>query len=128
MRKIEVCGFPVNVDGIRTHPDKIVAIQAWPRPQSVKDVRSFIGLAGFYQRRAKFVAETAHPLTHLFKKTTKWVWGTEQEHAFQKLKEALAEYTRLTHPDFSKNFVVHIDASAFALDATLSQETRLGDL
>ena len=128
MREIEFCGFLVNGEGIRTHPDTVVAIQAWPRPQSVKDVRSFIGLAGFYQRFVKNFADIAHPLTHLFKKTTKWTWGPEQENAFQKLMSALAEYTRLTHPEFSQNFVVHIEASASALGATLSQETRLVDL
>ena len=60
-RKIEFCGYLVNCDGTQSLPDKFTAIATWPMPRTVKDVRSFLGLAGFYQRFANNFADTAAP-------------------------------------------------------------------
>ena len=68
----------------------MAAIKEWPTPRNAKNVRSFLGLAGFYQKFVKNFAETAAPLTSLLKKTAKWQWNAEQEDAFQKLKDDLA--------------------------------------
>ena len=68
-REIEFCGYLVNREGIKSHPDKVVAIREWPTPRNSKDVRSFLGLAGFYQKFVKNFADTAAPLTSLLKKT-----------------------------------------------------------
>ena len=89
----------MNREGIKSHPDKVVAIREWPTPRNAKDVRSFLGLAGFYHKFVKNFADTAAPLTSLLKKTAKWQWQDEQERAFQKLKDDLATSTTLAHPD-----------------------------
>ena len=73
-REIAFCGYIVNREGIKSHPDKVTAISNWPTTRTVKDVRSFLGLAGFYQRFVNIFADTAAPLTSLLKKTAKWSW------------------------------------------------------
>ena len=61
--EIEFCGFLVNREGAKTHPDKVKSITDWPTPKNAKDIRSFLGLAGFYQRFLKNFANKAAPLT-----------------------------------------------------------------
>ena len=95
-------------------------------PRTVKDVRSFLGLAGFYQRFVKNLADTAAPLTSLPKKSAKWSWQELHELAFAKLKQALADSNLLAHPDMSQPFTLHLDASADALGATIWQPDRRG--
>ena len=126
--EIEFCGFLVNRTGIGSHPDKLRAVDEWPTPKSAKDVRSFLGLAGFYQRFVKNFANIAAPLTALLKKTAKWSWTDTQQKAFEDLKKELHSSTELTYPDFAKDFILHMDASADALGATLSQEDSAGHL
>ena len=67
-RKIKFCGYLVNREGIKSHPDKVTAISNWPTPRTVKYVRSFLGLAGFYQRFVKNFADTAAPLISVLKR------------------------------------------------------------
>ena len=128
LREVEFCGFLVTAEGIRSHPDKLKSIREWPMPQNVADARAFFGLAGFYQRFVKNFANIAHPISSLFKKTAKWSWQDEQKRAFANLKDALMESTTLSYPDLNKEFVLHVDASADALGATLSQENHAGHL
>ena len=85
-------------------------------------------MADFCQRFVKNFADTAAPLTSLLKKTAKWSWKELDELAFAKLKQVLSDSTLLAHPDMSEPFTLHIDASAGALGATLSQPHRRGHL
>ena len=128
LREVEFCGFVVTADGIKSHPDKLKSIRKWPEPQNVQEARAFFGLAGLYQRFVKNFAYIVHPISGLFKKTAKWSWKNEQQKAFANLKQGLMESTALAYPDLNKEFVLHVDASADALGATLSQEDRVGQL
>ena len=126
--EVEFCGFLVSKTGIRTHPEKITLIQHWPSPKDVSDLKSFLGLCGFYQRFIPRYAAIIACLTSLYKKTSQWKWTSVEEAAFSKIKNELATAVALMYPDFSKQFIIHLDASNLALGATLSQEADDGQL
>ena len=106
--------------GIRPDPRKIQAIVEYPVPKKVKDIRSFIGLAGYYRRHVPNFAKFAQPLTNLTKKNAPFIWTREQQEAFTELKRILSTEPLLIYPDFSEPFVA-CDASTKALGAILSQ-------
>ena len=122
-REVAFLGHRIGADGLRVAPDKISAVQQWPQPKNVSDVRSFLGLANFYRRFVKDYSRIALPLTELTRETTTaWKWGTEQQAAFEALKAALCSPPVLLVPDQSKPFVLNTDACKFAIGATLQQD------
>jgi hypothetical protein len=121
-REVEFLGHRIGADGLRVAPDKVSAVQKWPRPQNVRDVRSFLGLANFYRRFVRHYSRIALPLTELTKDKTVWQWGTEQQQAFDTLKAALCSPPVLLIPDQNKPFVLNCDACAYAIGATLQQD------
>lgn len=126
--EVEFCGFLVSKHGIRTQPEKVQLIQKWPTPKDVSELKSFLGLCGFYQRFIPKYAATIACLTNLYKKDTRWTWSKDTENAFTTIKTELANAVSLAYPDFTKTFIVHLDASKLALGATLSQEADDGQL
>ena len=103
-------------------------IQDWPPLTTAKDVRSFLGLCGFYQRFIRDYAHIVTPLTDLLKKDVIWRWDTPQIQALEELKRAMCHTCRMAYPDTSRPFSVHLDASLVAIGATLSQEDKSGAL
>lgn len=85
--------------------EKISAIQQWPKPKTVKQLRAFLGLAGYYRRFVEGFASIASPLTQLLRKDA-FVWGADSDQAFAALKEALTHTPVLKLPDFTLKFVV----------------------
>ena len=81
-KRVEYLGFDVSAQGVQPSPEKVRTVVEWPRPQSVKDVRSFLGLAGFYRRFIKQFSLKARPLTDLTKDGITWQWTEKEEHAF----------------------------------------------
>ena len=79
-------GFVVNKNWVHVDPEKIKAIQEWPTPQNVGDVRSFHGLASFYRRFVPNFSSLASPLNELVKKDTPFCWNEKHEQAFKRLK------------------------------------------
>ncbi|KAF5778414.1 putative nucleotidyltransferase, Ribonuclease H [Helianthus annuus] len=116
-------GHVISAQGIEVDPDKIKSIQNWPTPQTVKDVRSFLGLSGYYRRFIHHYASIAGPLSDLLKKD-QFVWTSLQEEAFCKLKTLLSTTPVLRLPDFSKPFTVETDASGTGIGAILSQDKQ----
>jgi hypothetical protein len=106
---------------VATDPDKITAVLQWPSPSSVRDLRSFLGLAGYYRRFVKHFGLISKPLTELVRKGAIFVWTDVQEQAFVALKAALTSAPVLALPDFTKPFVVETDASAYGIGAVLMQ-------
>ena len=98
----------------------------WPRPQNVKDVRSFLGLAGFYRRFIKQFSLKARPLTDLTRDGIVWSWGEKEEKAFVTLKRSLVVAPVLHMPDFDLPFVVTTDASLVSVGAILEQNFGQG--
>jgi hypothetical protein len=119
--QFQYLGYTVSEEGLTASPDKTSAIRHYTAPKSMKDVRSFLGLASFYRRLVPNFAYMAKPLTELIKKDVAFIWGERQQKAFEKLKEVLCSDTVLAYPDFSKQFVLTTDASKIAVAAILSQ-------
>lgn len=99
-------------------------MQQWPVPQSVKDSRSFLGLAGYYRRFVKHFSIIARPLTDLLKKGTPFHWTDQQAQSFAALKSALTSAPVLVLPDFKKPFCIETDASGTGVGVVLMQGGR----
>jgi len=122
---LECLGHLVSGLGqLKPHPDKVGAIKDAPRPETKKQVRSFLGLIGFYRKFVPNFAAIASPLTALTKKgqPNKVPWGVCQENAFNVLKQRLISAPILKLPELSKTFVLRTDASDTGLGAVLLQE------
>ena len=98
---------------------KIAAIREWPTPTTVTQIRSFLGLAGFYRRFVRDFSSIAAPLHELTKKDVSFAWTDSQEVAFNTLKDKLTQAPLLQLPDFNKVFELECDASGIGLGAIL---------
>ncbi|GJS90197.1 putative nucleotidyltransferase, ribonuclease H [Tanacetum coccineum] len=111
LQEVHFLGHVINQGGIHVDPGKIEAVKNWEAPTSPTGVRSFLGLAGYYRRFIANFSRIAKPLTLLTQKNKKYVWGAEQEEAFQLLKSKLCDAPILSLPDGVEDFVVYCDAS-----------------
>ena len=112
-------------NGIVVDPAKIRAIVEWLAPTNVFEVRSFMGLASYYQRLVANFSKIAHPITSLQRKGKKFIQSDKCEEAFQYLKECLTSAPVLVLPDPCKEFVVCTDASLDGLGVVLMQDGRV---
>ncbi|UYV81197.1 K02A2.6-like, partial [Cordylochernes scorpioides] len=119
---IKILGHQVNKDGIRPDDDKIKAVSQFPIPKNLQQLRSFLGLSSYYRRFIKNYADIARPLNSLLSKGTKFQWNTDQERAFQKLKNALTSKPVLGHFDDDAPTELHTDASGYGIGAVLAQK------
>jgi hypothetical protein len=101
---------------------KVKAIEEWPTPKSITNIRHFHGLASFYRRFVKDFSTIASPLTEIVKKAVGFKWGEEQENAFSLLKSKLISAPLLSLPDFNKAFEIECDALRIGIGAVLMQE------
>ena len=121
----KLLGHIVSADGIGVDPDKIILIENFPRPQTVRGVRSFYGLANYYRRAIASFAEIASLLSKLLKKLEVGVspiWDKHCEEAFLILKKKLLSAPVLVPPNWVESFHVYVDASLIALGCVLSQK------
>ena len=114
-------GHVISEEGVRPGNNKLVAVQEFPRPQNIKNVRQFLGLAGYYGRFIKGFSDIAKPLTSLTKKDAPFNWGEKQQAAFENLREKLCEEPVLQYRDFTRPFIVTTDAYGIAIGGILSQ-------
>ncbi|MGL4337186.1 MAG: RNase H-like domain-containing protein [Turicibacter sp.] len=114
-------GHVISKNGIQPNPENVSKVQNFPVPNTVKQVRQFIGLAGYYRRFIQNFAQIAEPLNRLLRFENKFKWGIEQQQAFETLKQKLISEPILRHPDMSKPFLLMTDASNYAIGAVLGQ-------
>nr|GFA95782.1 putative reverse transcriptase domain-containing protein [Tanacetum cinerariifolium] len=118
-------GHIVSAEGITMDPAKVEAITKWPRPTSVTEVSSFLGLAGYYRRFVEGFSCLALPLTKLMRKGEKFVWNEEREKSFKELKQRLVSAPVLTLPSGSGGFQIYSDASKKGLGCVLMQHGKV---
>lgn len=127
MREIKYLGHIVGNGTIKPDPGKVEAITNFPPPRTVRQVRSFLGMCGWYQRYIAGYASIAAPITDLLKKNPRFKWTPEAQTAFDTLKTRLTSAPVLSHPDFTKPFVVQCDASNSGVGGVLYQVDDKGD-
>lgn len=127
--EVQYLGHVVSAEGVKPDPEKIRVVRDWPVPQTVKDVRSFLGFVGYYRRFIEHFAKVAAPLHELLRgksgqerrSTSLVAWTEEHQNSFEQLKSSLIEAPLLAYPDYEKPFQVYTDASHRGLGAVLSQ-------
>ncbi|GJW62967.1 reverse transcriptase domain-containing protein [Tanacetum coccineum] len=125
LREVQFLGHVINGNGIHVDPSKIEAVKNWKAPRTPTEVRSFLGLAGYYCRFIKNFSKIAKSLTILTQKSKNFDSGKEQEYTFQTLKDKLCNAPVLALPDGSKFFVVYCDASGIGLGYMLMQRGKV---
>ncbi|GKB84467.1 putative nucleotidyltransferase, ribonuclease H [Tanacetum coccineum] len=125
LQEVHFLGHVVNQNGIHVDPSKIEAVKNWKTPTTPSEIRSFLGLASYYQRFIANFSKIAKPLTSLTQKNQKYVWGMEHEEAFQTLKNNLCDASILTLHDGVEDFVVYCDASNQGLGCVLMQRGKV---
>ena len=125
LREVQFLGHVISQEGIKVDPAKIEAISNWEPPKTPTEVRSFLGLAGYYRRFIDDFSRIAIPLTSLTRKNVKFEWTESRKKAFETLKEKLINAPVLTLPDGNEDFVVYSDASNRGLGCVLMQRGKV---
>ena len=124
--EIDFLGHTISASGVSIQKQKVQAILDWPVPTNVKEVRSFLGMAGYHRRFIKGFSQIAAPLTELLKHDRSWKWGSVESDAFKALKDATCTAPVLVIPNLDLPFTISTDASGFAIGAVLSQDHGKG--
>ena len=120
-KQIEYLGHVVSGQGVEPEPSKVQAMVQWPTSSSAKELRSFLGLTGFYRKFIKNYAMITAPLTSLCSKEP-FEWPSEAQSAFDRLKTAMTSAPVLALPDFDEPFIIETDASGAGMGAVLMQK------
>ncbi|XP_019258898.1 PREDICTED: uncharacterized protein LOC109237094 [Nicotiana attenuata] len=121
LKSVAFLGHVISGEGVKVDSQKIEAVKNWPRPTSVSDIRSFLGLAGYYRRFVEGFSSISSPLTRLTQKKVKFQWSDACEKSFEELKKKLTSAPVLTLPEGTEGFVVYCDASGIVVRS--SQQT-----
>ncbi len=114
-------GHVVNKEGTKLDPGKIDVVLRFPEPKTITNVRSFLGLTGYYRKYIRGYSRMASPLFELTKKDVEFVWNQNCQRAFDDLKRALVEAPILVRLDFKEPFCLDVDWSTKGVGAVLSQ-------
>ncbi|GKB72610.1 putative reverse transcriptase domain-containing protein [Tanacetum coccineum] len=125
LQEVQFLRHVINGDGLHVDSNKIKAVKNWESPRTPSEVRSFLGLVGYYRRFIKNFSKIAKPLTILTQKNKTYVWGEEQEREFQTLKDKLCNAHVLALPEGPKDFVVYCDASGLGLGCALMKRGKV---
>jgi hypothetical protein len=125
LKEVSFLGHIVSNGGISVDPGKVKDVLNWKPPINVSEIRSFLGLAGYYMRFIEGFSKLAKPMTALLEKNTKFVWFEKCQANFEELKKRLTTAPVLVLPDLSKPFSIYCDASRLGLGCVLMQEGRV---
>ncbi|GJW16616.1 putative reverse transcriptase domain-containing protein, partial [Tanacetum coccineum] len=125
LREVQFLGHVINGDEIHVDPSKIEAVKNWEAPRTPTEVRSFLGLAGYYRRFIENFSKIAKSLTILTQNSKTFDWGKEHELAFQTFKDKFCNAPVLTLLDGPEDFVVYCDASRLGLGCVLMQRGKV---
>ncbi|WVZ75895.1 hypothetical protein U9M48_023914 [Paspalum notatum var. saurae] len=123
--EVRFLGHVVSKGGIAVDPSKVSTITNWKVPEIPKEVRGFLGLAGYYRRFIENFSRIAKPMTSILEKDAEFRWTNTQQAAFDELKKRLTTAPVLTLPDQQKKFIVYCDASKDGLGCVLMQEGKV---
>jgi hypothetical protein len=125
LREINILGHTISQDGISVDPEKVQEVMDWKPPTTVRQIRSFLGLAGYYRRFILDFSRIAKPMTELLKKGVKFEWSQKCEDVFHALRQHLTTAPVLAQPDNTKSFDVYCDALGTGLGCVLMQDNRV---
>ena len=125
LKEVSFLGHIVSAEGIRVDQVKIEAIMNWKPPRNVTEVRSFLGLAGYYWRFVQGFLVIASSLTRLLPKGVKFEWGDKCQSSFERLKEILVEAPVLIKPTSGREYTMYSDASRIDLGCVLMQDGKV---
>jgi hypothetical protein len=125
LEEVPFLGHIVNNDGLAVDPAKVQAVVEWERPSSVREIPSFLGLAGYYRRFIEGFSSLSGRFTALTRKNAPFIWNDKCEDSFQELKHRLVTAPVLTLPMESVGYVVYTDASKKGLGCMLMQQGRV---
>ncbi|KAH0725172.1 hypothetical protein KY284_001037 [Solanum tuberosum] len=124
LRSVAFLGHIVSSKGIEVDPNKTDAVKSWPRPLTPSDIRSFLGLSGYYRRFVEVFSSIASLLTALTQKKVKFIWFEACEKSFQELKDKFTSAPVLTLPEGTDGFVVYCDALKIGLRCVLMKNGK----
>jgi hypothetical protein len=119
LKQLAFLGHVISKGGISVDPNKVRDVLSWNAPMIVSDIRSFLGLAGYYQRFIEGFSKISKPMTELLEKDRKFEWTPTCEASFQELKKRLTTAPILVMPDMEKSFSIYCDASGQGLGCVL---------
>ena len=127
-QELDYLGMHITKDGITMDESKTKAITEWPTPTTPKQIRQFLGFAGFYRHFIPAYSDHTKPLTRLLRKDIKWEWTEKEQESFDRLKDEFKIGHILVLPDPNKQFTLETDASDYAIAGVISQENEQGKL
>ena len=125
LNSVSFLGHVISKEGVQVDPKKVEAVSNWPRPTNVTEIRSFLGMAGYYRRFVKDFSRISAPLTRLIRKQVKFEWDDTCEQSFQKLKNCLTTAPVLALPTDQGGMTVYCDASRVGLGCVLMQNGKV---
>nr|ABA94359.1 retrotransposon protein, putative, Ty3-gypsy subclass [Oryza sativa Japonica Group] len=125
LSEVKFLGHVISAGGVAVDPSNVESVTNWKQPKTVLEIRSFLGLAGYYRRFIENFSKIAKPMTRLLQKDVKYKWSEECEQSFQELKNRLISAPILILPEPKKGFQVYCDASKLGLGCVLMQDGKM---
>ena len=122
LKEVSFLGHVISEGGVSVDPGKVKDVLEWEAPQNVSEIRSFLGMAGYYRRFIEGFSKIARPMTKLLEKGSRFVWTAECQASFDELKKRSTSAPVLIMPDVQKSFSVYCDGSRQGLGCVLMQE------